>query len=106
MAASEGAKEAVYFDSFLEELGHSDGQPVKMSVDNTGARDLAYNPEHHGRMKHVERRHFYIRDMVEKGELTVPFVRTEDNLADFFTKPLAAKKFLAMRRLIMNEPDH
>ena len=38
-------------------------------------------------MKHVERRHFFVRDMVEKFEIEVPFVRTDDNLADFFTKP-------------------
>ena len=42
--------------------------------------------------------------MFESLELTVPFVRTADNLADFFTKPLKAKQFHAMRRLIMNEP--
>ena len=56
-------------------------------------------------MKHVERRHLFIRDMVESFELEVPFVRTDDNIADFFTKPFkGAKKFLAMRAIIMNEP--
>lgn len=43
-------------------------------------------------MEHVERRHFYIRDMAEKGELrvTVRFVRTAsaNHRADFFTKLL------------------
>ena len=56
-------------------------------------------------MKHVERRHFYVRDMVEKFEINVPFVRTDDNIADFFTKPLCAAKFFAMRRKIMNEAE-
>ena len=37
-------------------------------------------------------------------EIVVPFVRTDDNLADFFTKPLSATKFHAMRRHIMNLP--
>lgn len=42
--------------------------------------------------------------MVEKLELTVPFVTGEDNLADFLTKPLSAKlRFANLRRLIMNE---
>ena len=41
--------------------------------------------------------------MVESFELEVPFVRTVDNLADFFTKTFEAKKFHAMRRVIMNE---
>ena len=56
-------------------------------------------------MKHVARRHFFVRDMVETLELEVPYVRTDDNIADFFTKPLKGKKFHAMRRSIMNEPD-
>ena len=56
-------------------------------------------------MKHVQRRHFFVRDMVESFELEVPFVRTDDNIADFFTKPLSAAKFYDMRRKIMNEPS-
>ena len=52
------------------------------------ARDISYNPEQHDRMKHVERRHFFVRDMVEKGEIEVPFVPTAANPADFFTKPM------------------
>ena len=60
--------------------------------------------EHHNRMKHVERRHFFVRDMVESFEIEVPFVRTADNLADFFTKPLPAAQFHALRKRVMNEP--
>ena len=42
----------------------------------------------------------FVRDMVESFELEVPFVRTDDNIADFFTKPFkGAKKFLAMRAI-------
>ena len=51
------------------------------------------------------RRHFFIRDMVESFEIEVPFVRTHDNLADFFTKPCkSASQFHAWRKRIMNEP--
>ena len=32
----------------------------------------------------------------------MPYVNTVDNLADFFTKPLRAKTFFAMRDRIMN----
>ena len=35
-------------------------------------------------MKHVERRHFFVREAVQSNRLVVPFVRTADNLADFF----------------------
>ena len=102
MAASEAAKEGVYLRRFLSELGASSKEPTPLSTDNQAARDLSYNPEHHSRTKHIERRHFYIRETVESHELSVPFVRSADNLADFFTKPLAAPAFFPMRDKIMN----
>ena len=78
--------------------------PCPLATDNMGARALSYNPEFHDKTKHVERRHFFIRDMVEKFEVSVPFVSTMNNWADFFTKPLKPKVFFAMRKIIMNEP--
>ncbi len=65
---------------------------------------MAYNPEHHTRTKHIDRRHFFLRELIEQGRLVVPFVSTADNLADFFTKPLAARAFFALRARIMNCP--
>ena len=42
--------------------------------------------------------------MVESFEIEVPFVRTADNIADFFTKPMkTAAMFHAFRKRIMNE---
>ena len=32
---------------------------TELHVDNQAARDLAYNPEHHKRTKHIDRRHFF-----------------------------------------------
>jgi hypothetical protein len=74
-----------------------------LATDNMAARDLSYNPEHQARTKHVERRHFYIRDMVRKFELIVPHVSTDKTLADFLTKTINAKRFMKLRDMIMNE---
>ena len=54
--------------------------------------------------KHIERRHYFIRECVENGKLRVPFVPTKDNVADFFTKPLTGKMFFDMRDKVMNVP--
>ena len=105
VAASEASKDAVYFKEFLRELGEDDGKPVELGVDNKAARDLAYNPEHHERTKHIARRHFYVRELVEENTITVPYVNTNDNLADFFTKPLGKRQFRAFRDAIMNIPS-
>ena len=106
MAASEAAKEAVYLARLAHEFGLRGDGPLDLHVDNKAAIDVSYNPEHHTRMKHVERRHFFVRECVENHRLRVPFVRTADNLADFFTKPLPARTFFAMRDIIMNVPPH
>lgn len=107
IAASEAAKEAVYLKRFAKELESFEGDTIELFEDNKGARDLAYNPELHTRTKHIERRHFFIREMVENGEIVVPYVKSDDNMADFFTKPLTAKRFFSLQNKIMNvEPEH
>ena len=106
IALSEAAKDVVYLRKLVKGLGCPEPDETQLKTDASSARDVAYNPEHHDRMKHVQRRHFFVRDMVESFELTVPFVPTDENVADFFTKPMKnASKFLAFRRVIMNEPD-
>ena len=62
--------------------------PSLLRTDSKSARDVSYNPEHHDRMKHVQRRHFFVRDMVESFEIEVPFVPNKDNMADILTKPM------------------
>ena len=105
MAGSDAAKEAIYLSSFLGELGFGLDSPVCFAMDNKSAIDISYNPEHHERVKHIERRHFFIRELVENQTLVVPFVSTVANMADFLTKPLAASDFYRMRNVIMNIHD-
>ena len=102
MAASEACKEAIYLRNFMAELDEGDSAPLHLSVDNKAAIDLAYNPEHHQKTKHIERRHFFIREVVESGKVVVPFVCSANNLADFFTKGLDSTTFFSMRNRIMN----
>ena len=102
MAASEAAKEAVYLSRFFTELGLGDDKPVEMGLDNQAAKAISYNPELHSRTKHIDRRHFFVRECVENMQIRVPYVNTVDNLADFFTKALSTKNFYRMRDLIMN----
>ena len=43
-------------------------------------------------LKHVQRRHYFVRDMVEKGEIRVIKVDTAVNTADVFTKHLPPER--------------
>ena len=102
MAASEAAKEAISLRNLLDDLGFGDPEPTRLHVDNQSAIAVAYNLEHHSRMKHAKRRHFFIRECVENLQIVVPFVATADKMADLFTKPLGPKQFFPLRNRIMN----
>ena len=76
---TEGAKDMVYFRKLVGGIVPEVTKfPTNLATDNLGARDLSYNPEHHDSSKHIERRHFYVRDMVEKLELSVPYWARDD----------------------------
>jgi hypothetical protein len=106
VALSEATKDVVYSRKFVTGLDKSAIRgPTDLRTDNTAARHVSYNPELHDRMKHVARRHFFVRDMVENFEINVPFVPTKENVADFFTKSLPAPAFFAFRKILMNERD-
>ena len=102
MAASEAAKDGLYLSGLARELGLHDDGPIDLKMDNKSGIDVAYNPEHFSRMKHVARRHFFVRECVEDGRIVVPYVPTADNPADFFTKPLPYASFHRLREKIMN----
>ena len=103
IALSEAAKDVVYLRKLVKGLDAPEPGPTQLASDSKSARDVSYNPEHHDRMKHVERRHYFVRDMVEAFELEVPFVRTHNNLADLLTKPMKnATRFRELRNAIMN----
>ena len=46
----------------------------------------------------------FVRELVKAHLLRVPFVKSEDNLADFFTKALPSRSFFPLRDRIMNVP--
>ena len=108
IALSEGSKDMVYFRKMVNGIDASAAaDPPNLATDNKGAQDTSYNSEHHSRMKHVKRRHFFVRDMVESFELRVPLVSTVDNYADFLTKSMKnVSTFLKFRAAVMNEPPH
>ena len=57
----------------------------------------------HSRTKHTEIRHHFLRhhflsDHAQKGDITLKFVSTKDQLVDIFTKPLSEEQFVDIRR--------
>ena len=64
--------------------------------DNTSAINLSKNQINHSRTKHIDIRHHFLCDNVEKGIVSLEFVNTEYQLADIFTKPLNETIFIKL----------
>ena len=74
--------------------------PLTIHCDNTSAINISKNHVHHTRTKHIDIRHHFLRDHVEKGNITLVHCRTEDQLADIFTKALNRVPFETLRLLL------
>jgi hypothetical protein len=66
---------------------------VLLMCDNTSAISVAKNPFFYKRMRHLERRHHFLRDHVENGDIRMRYIDIERQLADIFTKPLGSSQF-------------
>ena len=75
---------------------------ITASEDNEGARHLAQNPECTSNSKHIDVRHHFLRELIFRGEFTTTHVETEEQHADFLTKPLSNAVFCYQRDFLMN----
>nr|GEZ03224.1 hypothetical protein [Tanacetum cinerariifolium] len=66
---------------------------IPLYCDNRSAIALYYNNVQHSRSKHIDIRHHFIREQVEKGVVKLCFVTTDYQLADIFTKALPRERF-------------
>nr|GFA13346.1 retrovirus-related Pol polyprotein from transposon TNT 1-94 [Tanacetum cinerariifolium] len=61
---------------------------ILMYCDNRSAIALCCNNVQHSRSKHIDIRHHFIREQVERGVVKLYFVTADYQLADIFTKAL------------------
>ena len=75
-------------------------KPTEIRVDNKSAIELAKNPVHHERSKHIDVRFHSIREHVKNGEVEMTHVASRDQVADIFTKPLPGELFEKFKKLL------
>ena len=97
VAASEASKEAVWLRSLLRHLGRGQYRPTALFGDNNGALTLVGDASFHARVKHIDVRYHYVQDCVDRGEISVSYVPSSDNIADGFTKALDTSTFARIR---------
>ena len=95
MAITDASKEGIWLRSLCSEIrlwnSSQQPQPQLILVDNNGAIELAKNPKHHDRTKHIDIRHHFIREAIESKLIELQRVDTSQNTVDIFTKALSVE---------------
>ena len=87
VAANSAGSEICWLRNLFTELGlkfSSSSSPL--FIDNQSAIAVAKNPEHHGWMKHLDLKFYWLRDKVEEQVISVHYIVTELMPADLLTK--------------------
>ncbi|CAL5349086.1 unnamed protein product [Camellia sinensis] len=92
-AMAHGTCELMWLQSLLSDIGLDWSGPMTLYCDNKAAISIAHNPVQHDRTKHIEIDRHFIKEKLNKGVICMPFVKSEDQLADVFTKGLSGKVF-------------
>jgi hypothetical protein len=64
---------------------------IPIHIDNKSALILTQNPEGHHRIKHIDARHHFIRDVAQNGDAIIHRISGKDNPADMFTNSCTSK---------------
>jgi len=67
-------KEICWMQQLLKEVGYCLQVPSRLYIDNQSAMSVAKNPEHHGRMKHLDLAFFWLRDKVEEKRIEMMYM--------------------------------
>ena len=100
VAATSCVCHVVWLRNLLKELSMTQEDPTQIFVDNKSAIALAKNPVFHDRSKHIDIRYHYIRECIARKDVQVEYVKSQDQIADIFTKPLKFEDFVRLRNLL------
>jgi len=102
IAISDGLAMVLWTRNFLEAQGFKMG-PATLHQDNKSTIVLAEKGRSvSGRTRHISIRYFFVKDKIDSNEVRVVHTRTEDMVADFFTKPLQGSLFIKHRATVLN----
>jgi hypothetical protein len=92
MAAGSCCSQVLWIQQQLRDYG-MDFLDTPIRIDNKSAIDITNNPVMHKVTKHIDIRHHFLRDCVQKKLIHLEKVLTDDNLADLYTKAFDKTRF-------------
>ncbi|KAK4704333.1 putative transposase, partial [Phenoliferia sp. Uapishka_3] len=99
-ALAEAIREAIWQEKLLKDLQVKLDGPIVVREDNTATIQLATSVGSHGRTKHFDMRIKFIRNRIERGDVSITYIPTAANVADALTKPLGLSLLARFRAAV------
>ncbi|SOV05329.1 uncharacterized protein UDID_18391 [Ustilago sp. UG-2017a] len=99
VAASEAAREALFFSYLLRDLGVFGVKPT-LRTNSQGCIQVSKDLAKHWKLKHIDTRYYFVRDHVQDGDISIEFIGMANNVADILTKPLKGLNTTRISRMI------
>jgi len=99
IAGSELVKEILGLQQLLMEIGLQVKAPLPLKVDNAEAIKQISQEASSQKLKHVDLRYKFLCMEAKRQRIVPSYVKSEDQAADLFTKPMPQQKLIALRKL-------
>ncbi|GKV41705.1 hypothetical protein SLEP1_g49203 [Rubroshorea leprosula] len=91
---------AIWLRKLLEMLHMPQDEAITIYIDKKSAIALGKNPMFRDRSKHIDTRYHFIRECIERKDVKLAYVKTNDQIIDIFTKALKFEDFARLRAWI------
>jgi hypothetical protein len=93
IALAEASKESIWLQKFQTNFKMKVKNPMKIFEDNQSTIQIAANPIHSKKTKHIDVQYHAIRDYIKNNKISVKYLRTDEMVADSMTKSLAQVQY-------------
>lgn len=100
VATTAVAYQAVWMRRMLRDLHHNREGMKTIFCNKTLAIALSKNYVFHKRMKHIDVKYHFIKDLINNGEIVLRHCKSKEQFVDIFTKPLTRESFVYLRHCL------
>ncbi|BBG94392.1 NAD(P)-binding Rossmann-fold superfamily protein [Prunus dulcis] len=91
--------QAIWLKRIFEDIGECQTKATEILCDNKSDIVVVKNLVFHIRTKHIAIKHHFLREVSANKEVELKYCKTEEQIADIFTKAIPRPKFKLLRNM-------
>ena len=106
IALSDGLTHAIWAREWIICQGYKDVPPVIIYQDNLSTKAMAEKGMSTSkRTRHINIKYFFVHDRIERNEVQITYLPTEQMVADILSKPIQGQLFRILLSLLLNDNE-